>query len=342
MSQRILLAGKPIPIGLLLLILTVFSSSPAVCQETVSLTPYFRNITLTGFTYPLTEMTVTSEVSGRCLAVFADIGDTLSADGRLAEIDTTFIQLDIAANRIAKEQTARQLAQEEKNLARYTTLLNQSSVPQAQLDDVALAADLHKIELKKLANNEHRLQEQLERHYLTAPAGWQMIERFAEPGEVIRAGEPVARLGDFRRLRIQYAATYDELQTILGQDNPQLYLPDLQLHVSATIHRTSPVFDPESRKIQVELLIRADNDQRLRGGMRAELQFASDKKTGTFLVPTEALIGSYEANWLVQPDRSRVQVILQGYSEDRRFAIISGNGLRLGQLFLATPNPSGQ
>lgn len=148
MSPHLPPAGTLIPKGLLLLLVIFFSPSPAVCQETIALAPYSRVVTLTGFTYPLTEMTVTSEVSGRCLAIYADSGDTLPPDGRLAEIDTTFIQLDIAANRIAREQTARQLAQEEKNLARYTTLLSQSSVPQAQLDEVALAADLHRIELK--------------------------------------------------------------------------------------------------------------------------------------------------------------------------------------------------
>lgn len=330
-------------IFLLLLLLPVLHPAPAPCQETVELQPYLRTVTLTGFTYPLQEITITSEVSGRCLHFFVDIGETVSKKGQLAEIDTTFIQLDIEANRIAQEQTRRQLTQEEKNLARYTALLSQKSTPQAQLDEVVLAADLHKITLKKLHNEEVRLKEQLARHSLSAPPGWKLIERYTEPGEVIQAGKAVALLGDFRKLLVPLAVSYTELQDILLMSNLQIYLPDINETVATSIYRTSPLFDPKTRKIKIELAIDASHNtpqNTLRGGMRAELQFATKEKTGAFLVPSSALVNRYEAHWLVQPDGSRIQVVFQGNSRDRKFAIVSGNALHAGQRFLAKPDSS--
>lgn len=332
---------------LIFLQILVFQMLPlsALCQETVALRPYSRTVTLTGFTYPLQEMTITSEVSGRCLKIFADIGDTVPENGRLAEIDTTFIQLDIEANRIAREQTSRQLTKEEKSLARYTTLLSQKSTPQAQLDEVALAADLYRINLKKLHNEAARLQEQLARHSLTGPPGWQLIERYAEAGEFIQAGKAVARLGDFRRLLIPLAVTYGELQAISQLDSLKLYLPDIDVTVAGAIYRTSPLFDPKTRKIQIDLIIEAYHERLqvpLRGGMRAELQFATEEKTAAFLVPSSALISRYEAHWLMRPDGTRMQVIFQGQSNDGQHAIISGSELSAGQRFLADPDTFGQ
>jgi RND family efflux transporter MFP subunit len=323
-----------------LLFLSACSAALLPAVEIVDLQPYSRTITLTGLTYPLHEMTITSEVSGRCLAILADVGATIPANGNLAEIDTTFIRLDLEANKIAQAQATRQLAQEEKNLARYTTLLREKSTPQARLDEAALAADLHRLVLQKLQNEETRLHELLKRHILDAPAGWQLIERYTEPGEFIQAGKPVARLGDFRRLRVPLALTYNELQSLLAMQDINLYLPDLQTNTSAKIFRTSPTFDAVTRKILTELILQADQPYQpipLRGGMRVQLKFTGEIDSSSFRISRSALISRYEANWLMRPDTSRVQVIFLGYSEDNNYAIISGNDLETGQQFIAHP-----
>lgn len=321
------------------------SAGPLSTAETVELQPHFRTITLTGFTYPLQEMTITSEVSGRCLTISADVGDTVPEDGTLVEIDTTFIRLDLEANRIAQAQATRQLAQEKKTLARYTKLLSRNSTPQARLDEAALAADLHKLMLQKLQNEATRIHEQLKRHTLYAPAGWQLIERYTEPGEFIQAGKPMARLGDFRRLLVPLALTYNELQSLAAMQDINLFLPDIQKNVAAEIYRTSPVFDATTRKIPVELILQADQPDAplsLRGGMRVEIQFAGDIESTSFRIPRSALIRRYEANWLMRPDTTRVQVIFLGFSEDNSHAIISGSDLSSGQRFIAQPEEYGQ
>lgn len=330
---------------LLLLLVVIAGHQPwASGQELIELQPYRPVMNITGLTYPVKEMTITSEVNGRCTAMLAEVGDTLSEDGRLAEIDTTFITLDLTANQIAREQMTRQLAHEEKTLARYTALHQKNSVPQAQLDEIALAADLHRIGLKNLANQERRLKEQLSRHTLTAPVGWQVIERHIEPGEVIQTGTPVARLGDFRQLRIPLAVTYAELQIVSTMENLRITLPDTGREAAAFIHRISPVFDPQTRKITLELAAAADqpgHDGPLRGGMRAELRFAGKISSSTFLVPRSALTSRYEAHWLTRPDGSRVQVLLQGSLDDGRQAVISAGGLSVGERFLASPDSPG-
>jgi RND family efflux transporter MFP subunit len=327
----------------LLLVVAAGHRSPASGQEIIELRPHRQAVTITGLTHPLKEMTVTSEVSGRCTAVLSEVGDTLGEDGRLAEIDTTFITHSLAANRIAREQTARQLAQEEKTLARYTTLGQQDAVTQAQLDEASLAADLHRIGLKNLANEEQRLKEQLARHTLTAPDGWRVIERHIEPGEVIQTGTPVARLGDFRRLRIPLAVTYPELRIISAIKNLRIALPDIGGEAAAIIYRTSPVFDPQTRKIALELAVAAEqagHDGPLRGGMRAELRFAGEVSPSTFIVPRNALLSRYEAHWLTRPDGSRVKVLLLGSNDDGRQAVISAGNLSVGERFLASPDTS--
>jgi len=313
-------------------------------RELVELHPYYRTVTLTGFTYPRQEVTVSSEVSGRCDAIYADVGDVIPDNGVLAEIDTTFIKLDIVANKVNQERAQRQLAQEEKTLARFTSLRRQESAPQAQLDEAELAADLNRIEITKLQNEARRLEEKLVRHTITAPAGWQLIERFIEQGELVQGGKSVARLGDFKQLLVPLAVSYGELLAIEKSSNLQIELPDLGLVLPATIYRTSPVFEPTTRKIQVELMIdtqaHAPDTNRqgiIRGGMRAQISFTSLEESNSFAIPASALINRYESQWLLKPDGTTVQVILIGMEDDGNIAIVSGEQLKAGQRYLADP-----
>lgn len=328
---------------LLILAYLILPRQHLLAAEFFELQPYLRTITLTGFTYPRQEITVTSEVSGRCLEIFGDIGDPVPENEELVKIDTTFIQLEIEANRIAQQQTRRQLEQEEKSLMRYTTLLSQKSTPQARLDEVNLAADLNRLTLQKLKNDAARLHEKLARHTLTAPKGWQIIERYTEPGEFIQAGRPVVRLGDFQSLLVPLAMTYSELQAISRQQQLSLYLPDIDKHVTATVYRSSPIFDAATRKIQIDLIINTsqlEKPKTLRGGMRVDLQFESPETTRSFVVPKSALISRYEATWLVQPDDLRIQVIYLGTTDNGESAIVSGESLLPGQTYQTSPKLS--
>lgn len=313
-------------------------------REVVELRNYYRTITLTGFTYPRQELTISSEVSGRCEAVYTDIGQMIPEDGVLAEIETTFIKLDIAANRVSQERAQRQLVQEEKNLARYSSLRRQESAPQAQLDEAELAADLNRIELRRLQNEERRLKEKLIRHTITAPPGWLLIERFLELGELVQEGKSVARLGDFRQLLIPLAVSYNELLALETAEALFAELPDLDLKLPTTIYRTSPVFDAATRKIQVDLIIDAiqgspafKSENTMRGGMRARISFRSREAGGSFTVPSSALINRYEAQWLQTPEGKTIQVLLIGTENNGETAIVSGENLSAGQQYLANP-----
>lgn len=318
-----------------------FPSSLSASTPTVQIQPYQRRVHFTGFTRAIQSMALSSEVSGRCLAVHADIGDVLPSSGILAELDTTFIALDIQANRVARDKVQRQLASERKTLDRYATLHDRKSVPLATLDEVTLNAELHELSLQNLENEQRRLEEKLKRHTITGPSGWQVIERYAEPGEYIQAGQEVARLGDFRKLLVSLALSFGELRTLQQMDEIPILLPDLEETVAGRLFRVAPDFDRETRKIHAELVIDAHQkniEGMLRGGMRAQLHLRSPEQTNTFIIPFASLVSRYDAHWLITPGKERIQVIYLGKAEDGKSAIISGKGLRPNDRFLAHPS----
>ena len=306
----------------------------AAAAETIALQPYRRQIEITGFTRAFEERTLAAEVSGRYASVDVDVGDTVAADGKVAEIETTFVELDLAANRIAREKARRSLALEEKKLARLQRLITQESTTEASYDEAALAVEIVRLTLAELENEETRLQERLKRHTIIAPSGWRVIERFVDAGEYATASEPVVTVADYRRVRIPYALTFEELQLLQDISQLAVYLSDLDQHLPVAIHAVAPGFVAATRKIEVEL-VNAGPRTDLRGGLRAELVLAGRVEEHVFEVPAVSLLSRFDAHWLMKENGQRLQVTLLGRRNNGETAVIAAEGLAATDRFLA-------
>ena len=311
----------------LLLLCFLLSPAPSNAVETVHPKPFFRSQLLTGFTKAKQTVEISSEVSGKCTAVHARIGGPLPQSGVLAEIASTYVQLDLKANRLEVESVQRQLATENKMLERYTSLRKENGATEAKLDEVTLSTDLHEMRLKTLENQYQRLQETLDRHTIKGPAGWIMIDRMVEPGEYVRSGDTIAQIGDFTELIIPFALSFHELQILQKNNNIAIYFPDLGFQVQGQIYRISPIFSETTKKIPVDVIVNATHgDQRLRGGLRAEIHLKKQKKD-TFTLPVSAVLSRYDAYWVVKENGERLKVLFLGTTDNGASVIISSQKL---------------
>ncbi len=317
--------------------------APAWSTELATLRPYARQISFTGFTRPIQELTVAAEISGTYTAVSVDVGDVVGTGGVVAEIDVTFVRLALQKNKIARQQAELQLVLAKKNLARFQNLINKKSTAQATYDETVLQAELLELTLENLKNEQENLTEQLQRHTLRAPVGWSVIKRHVEPGEYVRQGEPILKLGNFQSLAIPFLFTYEELTLVRGMARLHVFLPDLGRKVEAEIYRVAPDFDEKSRKIGVDLRIRPKEmaaNPSLRGGVRAQLTIQGNKEKNSFLIPATALVSRYDAHWLVAPDGTQQKVLLLGITEGGKDAIVNSSACMPGDQFMVHPGSS--
>lgn len=303
----------------LLLFMILCTAMPSVLfAEPLSSTPIrpaYRVVTLTGFTRAVRTMTVTPEVSARCLTVSADIGDPIPDNGVLAELDTTFTDLDLRRTSVAVQQAASRSAYLKKEVERSRELVRRDTQARAELDRIEQDLEQAGLTLADLRVSGTILAERKARHTLRGPAGWTVISREMEPGEWIKAGTPVARLGDFRTLRIPLALSSDELTALKSADKLRIALPEHDMGLPASIFRVSPDFDPKTRKTGLELLVEPPRGT-LRGGVRCELSLSIPEPENTWLIPETSLYERYEAHWVAREDGTEVRVILLGPSGD--------------------------
>ncbi|MFT5727138.1 MAG: membrane fusion protein (multidrug efflux system) [Desulforhopalus sp.] len=295
-------------------------------SEYITPKPYERTTLLTGFTRPRQVINVSSEVSGKCIAVYAEVGNPIPPPGILADIDDTYIRLDFESNRLERERVQRQLVTEKKMLQRYTTLREKNSATQAKLDEVKLSADLHELAIQGLNNKHQRLSETLDRHKIKVPEGWLLIERMIEAGEYVQPGQSIAKLGDFKQLIIPFALSFTEMNALKKRKSITLFLPDLNIQTTARIYRISPAYVEATKKISIELIIdnkKEKSSAAIRGGLRAELKIRLKETKSTFILPFSSVINRYDAYWVVNEQEERIKVIYLGTTDDGVSAIVS-------------------
>lgn len=312
------------------------AEQPARSTETFVARSAARRATLTGFTRARRTMTLVSEEAGRVDEVLADVGHTLGEDGLFARLDTTFIKLDLAGNRADQQRLRSDLEYNKKEMDRYRELVKTRTAAQSTLDNNVRAHQSALQQLRAKQIEERVLAERLERFSLYGPPGWKVITRYIEPGEWVTKGEKVAELGRYDVLLVPFALTSSEYRALREQgDAVTLKLTDLDTTASAAVERVSPGFDPDTRKINVDLEI-TQGDFEFRGGLRTELTIDLPDPGGAVLVPKTALVKAYEEYFLLTPDNQRVRVVLLGSGEDgmRR---VTGPDVRPGDRFLANP-----
>ena len=325
-------------------VLVVLMAVPASAQsevtgqssETFVAKAASRQSTLTGFTRARTFMTLVTEESGRVHKVVADVGDTLNKHGLFAELDTTFIELDLEGNRANQRRLKGDFEYYKKEMNRYKQLVKKDNAPQSTLDSNVRAHQAALQQLRAMQIEERVLVERMKRFSLLGPAGWQVISRHVEPGEWITRGERVAELGRYDVLLVPFAFTSAEYSGLKQQgDKVKLTLTDLGKAVEATIERVSPGFDPVTRKINVDLQI-TKGDFEFRGGLRTELVIDLPDPSGAVMVPKTALVKAYEEYFLMTPDKKRVRVVLLGSAKDDMRRVASPE-VKAGDTFLVKP-----
>ncbi|WP_245577035.1 efflux RND transporter periplasmic adaptor subunit [Maridesulfovibrio zosterae] len=324
----------------------MFITSFAICvstdiasagnAKTFKATAASRLITLTGFTRPRVSMTLVSEESAMCINVYADVGDIIGSDGKLAKLDPTFIKLEIAQLVADRDRLQSDVNYYSKEAERYVKLVKKNTAAQSELDlhirNLKSAESLlRSIQLKLNVNREH-----LRRYNLRAPSGWRVIKRYIEPGEWVTKGEKIAELGNFKTLLVPYALTIKELEKVQSiKSSLTFILPDLGITVPAKLERISPDFDPETRKVEVDFEI-SKATFNFRGGLRTELNLEMPDPGGAVVVPVSSLVKAYDDNFIVRPDGVRVKVLILGEASEGKLRV-SSRAVKAGEEFLLNP-----
>ena len=321
-------------ISAVLTMLLAFSGTlPADEGSIVVAESSYRSVMLTGFTRARASMTLVAENAGRVLEVAADVGDVIDEHGLFARIDPTFIELDLQANRVQQQQLIDRNTYDRQELERHRSLVDKGGASRSLYDQLQQTLRDNRYRLEELKVKEKLLQEKLERTEIRAPPGWRVTQRLVEPGQYVSQGSVLGEIADYSTLLLPLALDPTQFASLrrLGA-NFEVELPDWQRRVSARVYRVNPGFDPQTRKIKLDLVLESGLPER-RGGLRARLQLGVPEQTNAVLLPTAAVEQSYDEYWLTRENGERMRVVRLGSGPGAGSVRVSAQGIQPGDRF---------
>ncbi len=324
---------------LLLLLLPVLSASAAneAAFTLCTARPAMQTTVLRGYTRARWRRSLVCEESGRCLEVYGEMGDVIGSDGLFAEIDTTFIDLELQANRAAEARLENQISYWQHEVERYRNLSGQKAVSEKKVLDLEQKFDQAGLALAELKIKARVLVERRSRCRITAPPNWYIIKRQVEPDEWLTRGRVVAVVADYSSLLVPFSLTlsqYEWVKQAAADGRLQLTAEAAESgaeKIPVHLKHISPAFNLKSRKILVELELDKGLKE-MRGGIAMKLSLATPEPGAVVAVPVGALVERYGAFWLIRADGTEVKVIKIGSTPDGLLKV-AGKKVKPGDRF---------
>lgn len=285
------------------------------------------------------ETTLSFRVTGKILARPVEIGDRVHKGQLLAKLDNSDFQLAVQTlNAQLKSAVAdREFAKDD--LGRYRELLNQKVISHTDFDRHQTAYTNAQERVAALEAQLKQTANQLDYTELTADREGVITALDVEKGQVIAAGQPIAKLAQLDEKEIHFDIPEQRISEIKNlQTVAVTLLSDNSHKFNAKIREISASADPSSRTYRAKATL-LEGQQAAHLGMTATVWLTSDKAE-LITVPLAAVFSSQaqpvqQQIWVIDEASSTVKatpVQMGSTLPDERVSI---EGLQPGQLIVS-------
>ncbi len=263
--------------------------------------------------FEATEVLVSAETNGRILTYLPVEGKEIAKGEIIALVDTTLFHLQkeeidagvkvvrtkISSISAQNEILSQQIENIRINVARIENMLRDDAATKKQYDDLSgqiavlekqiaantvqknsVTAEMAVYESKKATINE-----QVARSTIRSPLNGTLVEKYAEAGEVIAAGRPVAKIADLSLMKMKAYVSGSQLASVnIGQsctvriDNGEKGYSSFSgtvSYISARAEFTPKIIQTKEERVTLvyAVLIDVPNDGSIKSGMPGEVIF---------------------------------------------------------------------
>jgi len=257
------------------------------------------------------EITVTSEVNGRVVALNYRTGQAVAAGALLVQLDDRQARADLQVVEARLEDARRQLR-------RAQQLRSSNSVSQSRVDELRTAVDVAAAERNAAAVR-------VSNHRIEAPFAGVVGLRDLSPGAYVESGDPLTTLDAIDPMELRFSVP----ERYLGQLREGLALqaessawPDRVFN--GVLAELDTRIDPLSRSLRVRALI--DNDEQLlRSGQFMSVQLTLRAREA-LVIPEQAVLLRADEQYLfvVQGEQAERRTVQLGAREPGFVEVASG------------------
>lgn len=281
---------------------------------------------------PQREATLYGRANGYVKRVHVDIGDHVTEEQLLAEIEAPEHDKELQQAAAQRAQIKTQLELARVTAERYRALLKTEAASPQEADEKFAALEARKSELAAAEANIRRLQQLHGYLHVTAPFAGTIVARNVDIGALVQAGSAsnlgwLFKLVDSETLRIQVNVPQGQLPLLNAASEAQLMVPELGHDgFPVRVSRNAGVFDSATRTMLVELTM-GNSEHKVAPGMYGQVQFHTKESSPPLVVPVSALIVTGDGLKLATLDaKDRVRMVPAKVGRDfgKELEILSG------------------
>ncbi len=230
---------------------------------------------------PFVEAAIHARASGYLKNWFVDIGDHVTNNQVLAEIDTPELDQQLAQARAELDQSAAARDLAKITADRWTELLKTASVSEQETAEKTSDYVLKQANVEAARANVQRLEDMKNFDRVTAPFEGVITVRNTDIGQLIAAGSgaELFHLAQTNPLRVYVRVPQQFMHTIASGQKAALTFQEMAgREFEATVTRTAGAVDANSRTLQVELQVPNPHDEIL-SGRYAQVRFKESAST---------------------------------------------------------------
>ena len=253
--------------------------------------------------------TLEAKVSGRLDKMLATPGLAVKAGDLLAS-------LDVGEIRAKRDQAVAQRDQAERELRRFSTLLQEKAVTQQEYDAVE---SRHRVARAAAAEAESMLGYAA----ITAPFGGVITRQLANVGDFASPGRPLLELEDLGTLRLEADVPEAIIERVQLGAKLAVRLTARTDELEGTVGEIAPSADPNSRTYQVKLDL--PSAPGLRAGQFGRVAVPIGETTA-LRVPVSAVVkrGQMEMIFVAVNHRAQMRLVKTGKSVGGEIELVSG------------------
>jgi len=176
---------------------------PVVMAETLQPRTLMDYITLSGKLEGITDITMSSETSGRILRLFKKLGDKVVKGDRIGLVDNEVMRIRLEQAEAAKTSAEAALETAQLNLTTSETLFQKKTISQAEYNSALSAFKAAKAALDGAKANLEAAQKAYDNSYLLAPEAGVITNLTIVSGQYLNMGQQVCTITDDSSLLIK-------------------------------------------------------------------------------------------------------------------------------------------
>jgi multidrug efflux system membrane fusion protein len=276
-------------------------------------------------------------IGGKIVARYVDVGARVRRGQVLARLDPADVglQADAAKAQVAATETEYKFAQAE--FERYQNLHREKFISASALDAKRNTLDANRAKFEQAKANLAVSQNQASYATLVASEDGIVTTVNAEPGQVVAAGQSVARIAreEEREVaisvpenRIGELKSAQQLVAVLSANPGRTY--------AARVREVSPAVDPTTRTFAVRVTI-VDADPSVQWGMTANVGLLAPGNASAALLPLTSIYqkDGQPAVWRFDPASRQVSLVPIAIGQFREDGVIVTSGVRHGDWIVA-------